>query len=374
MKVIVAGLATTIAFFINLALIPVIIRLSHRFKWYDLPDKRKIHTGLIPRLGGPGIFLAFMTASLLTILLFAIMTRGKTAMGFSLNFIAPFTGILLIHLFGLYDDFRNLRAILKFLLQLLAAGIVTSGGYLIRSLTIPYLGSIPLGVLAYPVTIIWIVGISNAVNLIDGMDGLAGGIGAFAALSMGIISLIQGNAAAAILSFALFGAVLGFLFYNFPPARIFMGDSGSLLLGFTLAVIPLMGIPKASAFGTLIVPVTLLMIPIIDTAAAILRRIRQKRPIISADKEHIHHKLLDMGFSERQILGVIYGFCLYLSIVSVTSVILPKEINVYLVLIVWGGCMLGYWFLNYLDAKKQFFQRKRAEDSDKSENQENRLG
>ncbi|GAG82772.1 unnamed protein product, partial [marine sediment metagenome] len=158
------------------------------------------------------------------------------------------------------------------------------------------------------------------------------------------------------------------------------GDSGSLLLGFALAVFPLMGIPKAAAFGVLIVPVTLLMIPIIDTAAAILRRVRQKRPIISADKEHIHHKLLDMGFSERHILGVIYGFCLYLSIVSVTSVILPEEINVYLVMIVWVGCMMGYWFLNYLDAKKQFFQRKRAEDLDKSENmvsssgKENRRG
>ncbi len=353
MTVLAAGSAAVIACLINIVLIPIIIRLSHRFKWYDLPDRRKIHTGLIPRLGGSGLFISFVAASILTPILFLLLARGKSAPPFNFSIIMALLGMMLIHLFGLYDDFKNLKALLKFFLQLASAAIVTAGGYLISSITIPYIGSIPLGILAYPVTIIWIVGISNAVNLIDGMDGLAGGICAFAAFSMGVIALIQGVPNTAIFAFALFGSVIGFLFFNFPPAKIFMGDSGSLFLGFTLAVLPLMGISKASAFGTLIVPITLLMIPIIDTAAAIIRRLKQKRPIISPDKQHIHHKLLDIGLSERQILSVLYGICLYLGIVSITSVILPKEMNVYLVLVVWVGSLVGYWALSYLGLKKR---------------------
>ena len=184
------------------------------------------------------------------------------------------------------------------------------------------------------------------------MDGLAGGISSFAALSLGIISLIQGRLPTAIISFSLFGSIIGFLRYNFPPAKIFMGDSGSMLIGFTLAVIPLTGISKAASLGTLIIPITLLTVPIIDIVSAITRRLLNKRPIISPDKEHIHHKLLDMGMSEKKILTIIYGFCLYLSIVSITSVILPKETNVFLILVVWIGSMLGYYFLDASKTKK----------------------
>jgi UDP-GlcNAc:undecaprenyl-phosphate GlcNAc-1-phosphate transferase len=139
-----------------------------------------------------------------------------------------------------------------------------------------------------------------------------------------------------------------------------MGDSGSMLIGFALAVIPLTGISKAASLGTLIIPITLLTVPIIDILSAITRRIINKRPIISPDKEHIHHKLLDMGLSEKKILTIIYGFCLYLSIVSITSVILPKETNVFLILVVWIGSMLGYYFL---DASKM---RKSTENSSDS--------
>lgn len=348
----VAILSGCIALFINLGLIPLIIKFAHHFKLYDLPDKRKIHTGLIPRLGGSGIFLSFIITIILTYLILYIFNSTDLLLQSKPRFYALFSGIFLIHIFGLYDDLRNVKAPLKLFFQTLAAAIVAGGGYLIHSLTIPYLGTINLGLFAYPVTIIWIVGISNAINLIDGMDGLAGGICAFAALSMGIIALIQGQILIVVLCFALFGSITGFLFYNYPPAKIFMGDSGSLFLGFSLSVFPLMGISKASAFGTLIVPITLLLIPIMDTAGAILRRIRQKRPIHSPDKEHIHHKLLDMGLSERQILSVIYGISFYLGVVSITSVVLPKEINVYLIMVVWIGSMLGYWFLSYINAKR----------------------
>jgi UDP-GlcNAc:undecaprenyl-phosphate GlcNAc-1-phosphate transferase len=345
--------AAVLSVLLSLVAMPLILRLAHRHKWYDPPNSRKIHTGLIPRLGGPAMFLSFLLAAVLTLPLLGLLSRGRIPLAWNLRFLPLFLGITLIHGIGLFDDFRSLSALPKFSLQLLAAAIVTSGGFLVRSITIPYVGLIRLGLFAYPLTVLWIVGISNALNLIDGLDGLAGGIAAFASLSMGVIALIQGATTTAVLCFALFGSVVGFLAFNLPPARIFMGDSGSLFLGFTLAVLPLVGgISKASAFGTLLVPITLLTVPILDTATAILRRLRKRIPIIQPDKEHIHHKLLQMGLNERQILCVLYGFSIYLSAVSVTSVILPREVNVYLILVVWVGSLLGYWSLSYLDTRQ----------------------
>jgi UDP-GlcNAc:undecaprenyl-phosphate GlcNAc-1-phosphate transferase len=349
-----AVIAAAFALGLNLVVIPTILRLAHRFKWYDLPDHRKIHTGLIPRLGGPGMYLSFLCVALLTPILVTLITGGTVTVGYTLRFIALFLGVSLIQAVGLIDDFRPIKALLKFFLQMLAAIIVTAGGFLIRSVTLPYLGSLGLGLFAYPITVLWLVGISNAVNLIDGMDGLAGGISAFAALSMGIIALIQGSTVTSVLCFALFGAILGFLVFNFPPAKIFMGDSGSLFLGFCLAVFPLVGgISKVSAFGTLLVPVTLLTIPILDISTSVIRRLRNKVSIIHPDKEHIHHKLLDMGLNQRQILWVLYGFSLYLSVVAITSVILPREINVYLIFVVWVGSLLGYGLLYYVNTRQR---------------------
>ena len=360
-------LAAAGAFLINLLILPLILRLAHRHKWYDRPDSRKIHTGLIPRMGGPGLFLSFTLASVLAALAFPRLGGGRLL---EPRFAALFGGLAIVHLVGVYDDFKNLRAVWKFVLQLAAAAIITSGGFLIRRITFPYLGSLYLGLAAYPVTIVWLVGIANAVNLIDGMDGLAGGIGAFAAGAMGAIALLQGSGGGALLAFALLGALVAFLLFNFPPARIFMGDSGSLFLGLTLAALPLAGgIPRSSAFGSLIVPITLLTVPILDTATAIVRRLRTRRSIISPDKQHIHHKLLGMGLSERQILTVIYGMCGYLALVSVTSVILPKEINVYLIVVVWIGSLLGYWVLSYLELKNR-----KAESASQQESRRNASG
>jgi UDP-GlcNAc:undecaprenyl-phosphate GlcNAc-1-phosphate transferase len=353
MIILTAVLTALAAFGINAILTPLMIRLAHRFKWYDLPDRRKIHTGLIPRLGGPGIFISLLAACLLAPTLGFLVSGHYQGLVLPLRLLAPACGILIIHLVGLIDDFKNLRALLKFALQLAAAAAVTSGGYIIPSLTIPYFGSQSLGILAYPITVLWIVAISNAVNLIDGMDGLAGGIAAFAALSMGIIALIQGQAIPALFALSLFGATAGFLVYNFPPAKIFMGDSGSYLLGFCLAVLPLMGISKVAAFGTLILPITLLTVPIVDTTGAIIRRLRQGRSIASPDKEHIHHKLLQIGLSERQILAAIYAFSVYLSVVAITSVILPKETNVYLILVVWLGSLLAYGLVASIGSKQK---------------------
>jgi UDP-GlcNAc:undecaprenyl-phosphate GlcNAc-1-phosphate transferase len=363
-----ASLAAALgALLFNLILLPFILRLAHRHKWYDLPDTRKIHTGLIPRLGGPGLFLSFTAASLLAFLLAGLIAGSGARPLLSARFAALYAGLALLHLTGLYDDFKSLKALWKFILQIAAAVIIASGGFLIRSFSLPYVGRLDLGWGSYPLTVVWLVGIANAINLIDGMDGLAGGIGAFAAAAMGVIAVLQGSPQTAALSFALVGALVGFLVFNFPPAKIFMGDSGSLFLGLCLGSLPLIGgISKASAFGSLIVPVTLLTVPILDTLTAILRRLRRHKSILSPDKEHIHHKLLGMGLSERQILAVIYGLCAYLGLVSVTSVVLPKEINVYLIIVVWVGSLLGYWLLSYLDTRN----RKAEERSEESSGQD----
>lgn len=345
-------IASAAAFLLSLIIIPIIIKFSHKKKWYDIPNNRKIHKGLIPRTGGIGIFISFLLSAFI-ISYFIYIFAGETAKTLlEPKYILLFSCLLVVSIMGLIDDLITLTASLKLVIQFLTAAFITFGGFIIKTFSIPYFGTIHLGIFAYPITIIWIVSIANAINLVDGMDGLAGGISGFAALSLGIISLIQGRLPTAIISFSIFGAIVGFLRYNLPPAIIFMGDSGSMLIGFTLAVLPLTGISKAASLGTLIIPITLLTVPIIDILSAVIRRIINKRPIISPDKEHIHHKLLDIGMSEKKILILIYGFCFYLSIVSITSVILPKQTNVFLILVVWIGSMLGYYFLDASKIKK----------------------
>jgi UDP-GlcNAc:undecaprenyl-phosphate GlcNAc-1-phosphate transferase len=356
--------STSAALLFSLILMPLIMSLSHRMKWYDIPDKRKIHTGLIPRLGGVGMYISVVVVSILSSALYLLLT-GKRGF-FQTRYLSILAGFTLVHCVGLFDDFRSLRALPKLSIQIMAGAIIAIGGFTISSISLPYIGTISLGILAYPITILWLVGISNALNLVDGMDGLAGGISAFAALSMGIIALIQQQVLTAMLAFILFGSIVGFLVFNFPPAKIFMGDCGSLFLGFALAIIPLMGISKAASFSTLIIPITLLTIPIIDTFAAIIRRIRAGRSIASPDKDHIHHKLLYMGLNERKILFFLYGFCLYLSIVAITSVVLPRETNVYFILIVWVGSLLGYYFLDFLKEKKKISSNTQIQRKDSS--------
>ncbi len=356
--------ATLAALLCSLLLMPVVIRLSHRKKWYDIPDKRKIHTGLIPRLGGMGMFLSVVVVAILSSILYLHLAGGKGFLEF--RYLSVFAGFALIFCVGLYDDFRSLRALPKLSIQIMAGAVIAASGFTISKLSLPYVGTFSLGVFAYPVTILWLVGISNALNLVDGMDGLAGGIAAFAAISMGIIAVIQQQVVTAMLAFILFGSIVGFLAFNFPPAKIFMGDCGSLFLGFALAVIPLMGISKAASFSALIIPITLLTIPIIDTVAAIIRRLRAGRSIASPDKDHIHHKLLDMGLNERKILFFLYSFSFYLSMVAITSVVLPRQTNVYFMLVVWVGSLLGYYFLDFVKEKKKTSSNPEIREKDSS--------
>lgn len=338
-----AGLTACV---VALLIIPVVLSLAHRNRWYDKIDDRKIHAADTPRLGGIGMFSSFVLVSTVALVV-ASANSNFHASGSLLRIIGLAVGLLLIHAVGLIDDFTNIRAIVKLIGQILAASIVAASGITINSLSFggfstitggPGAGvvSLNLGLFAYPVTVLWIIGLSNAMNLVDGLDGYAGGISATAALFLGVAATVDANAIQAVLSFVLFGAIIGFLAFNFPPARIFMGDSGSLFLGFAVAVIPLIPGERGARTMSLVVPISLLLIPILDTIYAIVRRVRQRRPIYSPDRGHLHHKLLELGLPTRTILAIVYSYCMILGIVALLEMTVKRPWNIVVTLILWG--------------------------------------
>lgn len=358
----VAGVAL-LSFALSALLTPAMRQLARIRRWYDIPDARKIHTGLIPRLGGVAMFAATSVAVLVALIVLPAL--GVEAPITPRTALFVLAGLVLVTAAGAVDDVNTLRARTKFLFQVVAALLIALGGIQIDSVALPYVGRVHFGVLAVPITVLWIVGLTNAVNFIDGMDGLAGGIAAFAATGMAIIALLQGQLIAAAVASALLGALGGFLIYNLPPASIFMGDSGSHLLGFSLAILPLLGISRSASLGTLLVPLTLLLIPVLDIAAAIVRRTAAGQPFWKPDRDHIHHKLLDLGLSDRKILVAVYSVCTYLAVVSVATVILPRETELFLVLVVWAGILVAYAVLAYLRKQRATARTlKRDADSD----------
>jgi UDP-GlcNAc:undecaprenyl-phosphate GlcNAc-1-phosphate transferase len=282
------------------------------------------------------------------------------------HYIPIFIGMIVVHAAGLIDDFTSMRASVKFLLQILAGLIVTAGGFTVRELVIPFTTvSVPLGIFAVPATVLWIVALSNAINFFDGMDGLAGGVSTIAAVFLGASAVIQGQYGSAILSFALFGALIGFLVFNFPPAKIFMGDSGALFLGFILAVIPLVGPLGTITTYDILPAITLLMVPILDTVAAILRRIRYHRPIAAPDREHLHHKLLDFRFGTRKILFIVYGATALLGLSAIVwTADTASAVRLAGMLAAWIVCMAAFLVLDRLNkirkAKEAFRTERRV--------------
>jgi UDP-GlcNAc:undecaprenyl-phosphate/decaprenyl-phosphate GlcNAc-1-phosphate transferase len=335
-----------LALIVSSAMTPLVLSLSHRRSWYDIPNARKIHTNLIPRLGGIAIFWGFVLAAVLVPLLLPLVFGGSRWLAWEPRLLFPLAGMVLIHGMGLTDDFHNLRAELKFTLQLVAAACVTAGGFLISGVSLPGLGEISFGIASYPLTVLWIVALSNAINLVDGVDGLAGGIAGLTALSLGLIGILSGNLLSAFVALGLLGGVAGFLAFNLPPARIFMGDSGSLFLGFVLAVIPLLGRSAGTSLDQLAGPVTLLAIPVLDTILAIVRRVRAGRAIHSADKEHIHHHLLALGLKDTSLLAIVYTACILFGAAAVAAVFMPKAGGIALLAAVWAAAIAGVIVLN----------------------------
>ena len=317
-------LAFMIALGMALILTPVVIAFARRTGALDKPDARKVHVRPIPRIGGIGIYAAFMV-SILVQLVFVELTPE-----FMMSLIGLMVGGTIIVAIGIIDDYCDLPAKVKLLGQILAAVVLVVGfDVRIDFITDPLGDFIYLELFAIPATIFWIVGLTNTVNLIDGLDGLAAGVSSIAAITIFLVAMEEGIPFVAMVTAALAGAAVGFLYYNFNPARIFMGDTGSMFLGFMLAGISVVGAVKSAATIALIVPILALGLPILDTTFAIVRRMRNHRPIFKPDKGHLHHRLLAHGFTQKQavllmyVVSALFGLCaLALTAVSMQAAIL----------------------------------------------------
>lgn len=295
-------LALVLAGMVSFASTPLVKALSVKMGAVDVPkDGRRMHDHPIPRMGGLAIFFGFVVS----MLLFVPLDMEKKGM---------LLGAVIIVVLGILDDIYALPAVPKFLVQIIAALVAVVAGNRIDVLSNPNIFSSnpvwQLGWLAYPVTVIWIVAITNAVNLIDGLDGLACGVSTISAASMLVIALLvselDGELDVAVMMAALVGACIGFLPYNFNPAKIFMGDTGSTFLGFIMAVVSVNGMFKQYTIISFVVPFLMLGLPIFDECFAVIRRLSRGQSPMAPDRGHVHHRLIDMGFSQKQAVGVLY--------------------------------------------------------------------
>lgn len=294
-------LLTVIAFVLSILLTPLTGKLAFKWGATDKPNERKVHAKIMPRMGGLAIFLSFLLTLLLAFILFGenLVTQMS---------IMPFlAGALIIVVIGIFDDIYELRAGAKLLGQIAAALIIVIwGGVEVEFINLPFQGELHFGLLSIPITVIWIVGITNAINLIDGLDGLAGGVSTIALITIAVMAVVKGDIFVATIALIVTGSTLGFLKYNFHPAKIFMGDTGAMFLGYIIAVISLLGFKNVTMIS-LIVPIIILGVPISDTFFAIIRRLVNKKPISAPDKSHLHHCFLNLGFTHRQTVILIYA-------------------------------------------------------------------
>jgi UDP-GlcNAc:undecaprenyl-phosphate GlcNAc-1-phosphate transferase len=310
----------SVALLSSLFLTPVIRRAAHRFGWLDVPeDDRRLHKTPIPRLGGIAVFAS--VAAGLGVLSFFHNLLTESLVGYSQQFVAVALSSALVFLFGLFDDLHGASAKWKFAAQ--AAGgtaLYFLGGH-IEAATIPFMGSVHLpSVVSFAVTLFWVIGISNAFNLIDGLDGLAAGASLFAALVLLGVAFMLGHVLTIVIALALCGALIGFLRYNINPASIFLGDSGALFIGFLLAALSLISSQKASTAVAVAIPLMAFGLPVIDTGFAIVRRLISGKPLFEGDREHIHHKLLERGWSQRRVAFVLYGVCALFGLIALLFV------------------------------------------------------
>jgi UDP-GlcNAc:undecaprenyl-phosphate GlcNAc-1-phosphate transferase len=335
------------ALFSSLVLTPVIRRLSVKFGWVDEPrDSRRVHFKAIPSLGGLAILISVLVALAILPLLDNLVTESLFEERWQL--LAVFAPAILVTLLGAYDDIRGAGATLKFVALGIAGTIFYAMGGRIENLSIPFAGSVHLPmVVSYLATIFWIVGVTNAFNLIDGIDGLAAGAGLFASLVVLSVSLMLGHPHVTVVALVLSGALIGFLRYNFNPASIFLGDSGSLFIGFTLAALSLQGAQKASTAVAIAIPIMAFALPVIDTAFTMVRRFLSRKPIFQGDREHVHHMLLARGWSQRRVAFVLYGVCAALGLISLLFVNETSRLTGLILLVVGSAVVLLMGRLRY---------------------------
>jgi UDP-GlcNAc:undecaprenyl-phosphate GlcNAc-1-phosphate transferase len=314
-----------------LVLTPLVIKFAIWFGAIDKPNARKVHENIMPRLGGLAIFFGVIA--------------GYFAGGLydqKINTIS--VGALLIIIIGIFDDKYELSAKTKFAGQLLVASLILASGLKIDFVTIPYVGSYELGFWSYPLTIFWIVAITNAINLIDGLDGLSSGVSAIGIATIAIMALLAGKVLIFTLSMILLGSIIGFLFYNFHPAKIFMGDTGALFLGYSISILSLLGLYKSVTLFSFLVPIIILGVPVFDTTFAIIRRIVNRKPISAPDKSHLHHRLLALGLSHRNTVLAIYAFGI---LFSASAIILSEST-------LWGSIFIIFGLLIITEVIAEF--------------------
>jgi UDP-GlcNAc:undecaprenyl-phosphate GlcNAc-1-phosphate transferase len=309
------------------AIIPFVKKIAIHIGALDIPDERKVHTKPIPRLGGLGIYIGF---------LIGYMIFG----GSSIQMNSILIGSFIILLTGIFDDIKPINAKAKLLGQILASCVIVFyGNILLNNITIFGL-DLNFGIFAYPITILFIVACTNIINLIDGLDGLAGGVSSIFYLSTIIICFFQGRYMELefILALLMLGSTLGFLIHNFHPARIFAGDSGALFMGFTIAIMSLLGF-KTTAITSIFIPIAILAVPILDTLFAIIRRLLKHQSISTPDKQHLHHQLLKMKFSHRNTVLIIYLITALFSTASILYT-LHDTSDVFIGRIIYGILMI----------------------------------
>lgn len=336
-----------ISFFVSILSISAVIAFTRRFNLFDSIDERKIHEGKIPRLGGVGIFFSFVAG----LLMFYFDDSSRAFLGPRVLLLIASGGM--IFFMGVWDDVKPWRARYKFLIQIIAAVLVLFGGFTFRKISFGSLNlSFPLGWFQYPLTFCWIIGVTNAVNLIDGLDGLAGSISTLVALTYSLFFLRYGNDVAMLVCLLIAVSVSGFLVFNlpFPKAKIFMGDGGSQFLGFILSVLPLINTRQGLATIALPYAAAVLLIPIFDTLAAIWRRIREHRHILEPDRLHIHHKLLMLGFSKRQTLVVVIVLQLIIALFVASSGWMGGTFSMVLLFTVY---LMGILFFTVIHVRKE---------------------
>ena len=303
------GLAVLVALILSFSATPVVKWFAQRIGAIDIPnDARRIHKTPIPRLGGLAIFIGFLLSVILLVDI-DIQIRGILV------------GSIVIVIVGVIDDIIPLPALLKFFIQIFAALIAVYHGVIIDAFSSPFVFSaseyVHLGSFSVPITVLWIVAITNSVNLIDGLDGLAVGVSIISSIVMLIISLMVSEPNVAVIMAALTGACLGFMPYNFNPAKIFMGDTGALLLGYILATMSILGLFKMYALVSFAAPFLALALPLFDTSFAFLRRLLQGKNPMSPDRGHFHHRLIDMGLNQKQAVMIMYSISGVLGLAAV---------------------------------------------------------
>ncbi|MFH0953720.1 MAG: MraY family glycosyltransferase [Verrucomicrobiota bacterium] len=327
------GIAFLLAYILAVVATRLVMVAARRLGVVDRPDGyRKLHLRETPRLGGVAIFIAAATPILALFLLNRLSTVSHVLVHSGRELMGLLVGASMALGLGVLDDVLDLRPRWKVFWQILIASVAFAFGFSIEAISNPFGKPLYLGILTYPVSVFWFVGCMNAVNLLDGLDGLAAGTCLFVGMTLFLVSLHFNNVLAMLLMASLSGAVLGFLFFNFPPAKIFLGDSGSMLLGFLIAAFSLVGTSrKAEAAVALFVPIVALGLPILDTSMAILRRWYKRLPISAPDRQHIHHVMLSMGYSQQRAVLTLYAICLALGGAALLITFARSEIVIFVI-------------------------------------------